>query len=213
MTSCIHPDYNSFRYIGLDTKCDPHYLGSSTVLKWWIKLLGREYFKKEILHECDGDMSYLCRVEQSYIQEHDAVSSPLYFNMNGRVKSSGIEDNILTLEYTVQPIDEHSQESLGAIVEDLRPILFLSHDKTQLSYRILSLLVYGYLKYGQTQFEYNEYTHYGSCTDQDTESVINALCTLEVINLLGGKLCITQNLLESLSDNVSYESFKCTLSQ
>ena len=57
-------------YIGLDTKCDPNYFGSSLVIYHYERVFTKSLFEKEILEEL-SNISYaeLCSVEQKYIRE------------------------------------------------------------------------------------------------------------------------------------------------
>ena len=57
-------------YIGLDTKCDSDYFGSSLIIYHYQKIYGSEIFNKIILKKVfDISYSALCAVEQKYIRE------------------------------------------------------------------------------------------------------------------------------------------------
>ena len=60
----------NYIYIGLDTKCDPNYFGSSLVIYHYERVFGSSLFEKEILEEL-SNISYtdLCSIEQKYIRE------------------------------------------------------------------------------------------------------------------------------------------------
>ncbi len=60
----------NYIYIGLDTKCDPNYFGSSLVIYHYERVFGDSLFQKEILEEL-SNISYtdLCSIEQKYIRE------------------------------------------------------------------------------------------------------------------------------------------------
>lgn len=62
-------------YIGLDTKCDPNYFGSSLVIYHYERVFGDSLFQKEILEEL-LNISYtdLCSVEQKHIRESKEYS-------------------------------------------------------------------------------------------------------------------------------------------
>ena len=57
-------------YIGLDTKCDPNYYGSSLVIYHYERVYSAKIFDKKIL-EYLNDISYadLCSIEQRYIRK------------------------------------------------------------------------------------------------------------------------------------------------
>ena len=60
----------NYIYIGLDTKCDPEYFGSSLVIYHYQKVFGNSLFKKTILEDLtDISMTDLCSIEQRYIKE------------------------------------------------------------------------------------------------------------------------------------------------
>ena len=65
----------NYIYIGLDTKCDPDYFGSSLVIYHYERVFGDSLFEKEILVEL-SNISYteLCAVEQQYIRESKAYA-------------------------------------------------------------------------------------------------------------------------------------------
>lgn len=57
-------------YIGLDTKCDPSYYGSSLVIYHYQRVYGNNIFNKTILEDLTNiTHSDLCAIEQSYIRE------------------------------------------------------------------------------------------------------------------------------------------------
>lgn len=61
---------NNFIYIGLDTKCDREYYGTSLIMYHYKRIYGKRIFKKEIL-ESLSNISYvnLCSLEQQYIKQ------------------------------------------------------------------------------------------------------------------------------------------------
>jgi len=60
----------NYIYIGLDTKCDPNYFGSSLVIYHYERVFGDSLFQKEILEELSNiPMRNLCSVEQKHIRE------------------------------------------------------------------------------------------------------------------------------------------------
>lgn len=71
---------NGRRYIGLDSKNDPNYLGSGKILKTAIARYGRENFRKDILTHCKN-MEDLCKMEAFYIKRLNAVESPKFYNI------------------------------------------------------------------------------------------------------------------------------------
>ncbi|SVC59632.1 uncharacterized protein METZ01_LOCUS312486 [marine metagenome] len=74
----------NYIYIGLDTKCDPNYFGSSLVIYHYQKVFGNSLFQKEILEEL-SNISYteLCAVEQKYIRESKAYAQKNnYYSIN-----------------------------------------------------------------------------------------------------------------------------------
>ncbi len=213
LTECTHPQYTNLRYIGLDTKCDPNYLGSSVALKWWINYLGRNNFTKTVLEEITGTMTELCSIEQKYILEHDAVRSPFYFNMNGGSRAASIEDMVIDMNYIVRPTSTLSQTFVDKTISDMRESMgFFSHSKRQLASRVLCMMLYGYIKYDQCEFEYNSYTHYGTCKPEDFQDILSALSNLNIANSGLGNIIPTEEFLDSLPE-LSHEHFSVQLTQ
>lgn len=60
-----------FVYIGLDTKCNGEYFGSSLIIYHYKRIYGKSIFKKEVL-ESFAQISYvnLCTIEQQYIKQY-----------------------------------------------------------------------------------------------------------------------------------------------
>lgn len=209
LTECIHPDFNHLRYIGLDTKCDPNYLGSSVTLKWWINYLGRRYFRKTILERVSGTMKECCKVEQRYILEHNAVKSPNYFNMNGEKQRASIEDTPVSMDYTVRPSTIVASDYIDLCLRDLQySIKMFSSAKRKLAHNILCTILYGYLKYDQEEFEYCKYTHYGACKPEDTQEVLSALAGREFLDFDSIAITIQDKLVDDLPASVTSEHFK-----
>ena len=57
-------------YVGLDTKCDPAYIGSSLVIHHYREVYGISLFRKKVLKELKNiTMTQLCTIEQEYIRK------------------------------------------------------------------------------------------------------------------------------------------------
>jgi len=60
----------NYIYIGLDTKCDPDYYGSSLVIYHYQKVFGNSLFTKTILEDLTNiSHTDLCSIEQRYIKD------------------------------------------------------------------------------------------------------------------------------------------------
>ena len=67
----------NYIYVGLDTKCDPNYYGSSLVIYHYERVYGDSLFKdNKIILEKLKNISYtaLCAIEQKYIRESKAYA-------------------------------------------------------------------------------------------------------------------------------------------
>jgi len=71
---------NGNRYIGKDSKNDPEYLGSGTLLKRAFVKHGKENFVKSILDHCET-IEELNEKEIHWIEITDAVNSKIYYNI------------------------------------------------------------------------------------------------------------------------------------
>ena len=199
ITKCTHPQYSHLRYIGLDTKKDPDYLGSSIVLKWFINFIGRGYFKKEILQTVTGGMDACCNVEQEYILKYDAVKDSNFFNMNGGKRKVEDKDTQMDLELLVVPTAQIAHSLLSTIKSNVkRTIKHFDQSRGQMVNRVICLVVYGFLRYEQEEFPYNQHCHYGSCTSKDVQAVLNCLSRLGYIDVTYESITITPMLIEEL---------------
>lgn len=208
LTECIHPEYTHLRYLGLDTKKDPNYLGSSITLKWWINYLGRRYFRKTVLELVTGTMSNCCEVEQRYILEHDAVKSPNYFNMNGEKRRSSIEDMPVSLDYVINPESTVAIDYVDKCLQDIKMgFKLLTAAKRLLAKNILCMLLYGNLKYGQEDFEYNCYGYYGTCRPEDTQEILSALAAGGFLDFDSISIYIRESLVDDIPLALSHEHF------
>ena len=209
LTYCTHPDYTNLKYVGLDTKCDPNYLGSGVVLKWWIQYLGRQHFSKKILEYVSGTMVEMCAVEQKHILQHDAVRNHNYLNMNGGQQSLSIEKYTISMDFSIVPTSQISQGFIGSILKGFTaegsP---LSQDKKNLASRVLSVALYGYLKYGQEQFEYSKYSNYCGCDSETVSSVIGLLTNHGWIDAAGGFIVIQDKLIDLMPEEMLHTHFK-----
>lgn len=72
---------NNKMYIGKDSKSDPKYLGSGTILKQAIKKYGKDNFEKIILKDNINNEIELNNWEDFYITFFNAVSSKQFYNL------------------------------------------------------------------------------------------------------------------------------------
>lgn len=212
MTTCTHPDYKFIKYIGLDTKRDPSYIGSSVVLKWFVGLIGKSYFSKTILDTLSGDMSALCELEQTYISKYNAVRDPNFLNMNGVRNMHGVKDMKMNMDYRVTPETSNAKILVKSLFDKYKLSSERNTFTTNLfAMRILNMVIYGYLKYSQTEYEYSLYDNYKLSNREQVDSVISTLNTVGYIEKLSGKIEITQRLVDSISMDISAEDFTIEL--
>jgi hypothetical protein len=72
---------NGKYYIGMDTKNDPNYLGSGTLLKQAIQKYGKNSFKKIILEQCNS-IEQLKEQEKYWISIYNACSDRESYNIS-----------------------------------------------------------------------------------------------------------------------------------
>ncbi len=72
---------NNKKYIGVDTKHNPNYLGSGIAIKLAISKYGKSNFTKMIIEEND-DIQYIFEREIYWINFYDAVNSNNYYNIS-----------------------------------------------------------------------------------------------------------------------------------
>lgn len=210
LIECTHPDYSELKYVGLDTKCDPAYLSSSTVVKWHINKLGRKYFKKSILETTSGTMMEICELEQKYIKMFNSVKDPNFMNMSGGRQVSSAEEMLIDLSWSIQPCHYKAKDFVGELVkecsEGIKP---LTHSKRQLVLRILCMCCYGALKYHQHDFEYSQHMHYGTCKPEDTQRILTALSDYGLLDSGLDLIKITDDLLDRLEEHeIDYTHFR-----
>lgn len=71
---------NGRKYIGLDSKNNPKYLGSGKAFKIALNKYGKENFRKDILTHCKN-IEELLVMEEFYIKRLNAVNSKKYYNI------------------------------------------------------------------------------------------------------------------------------------
>ena len=96
---------NGKYYIGMDTKNNPDYIGSGTLLKQAIRKYGKESFKKIILEECTT-VEELKEKEKYWIAIYDACSDRGSYN----ISTGGIGGD----NFTFNPNKEQIREKLQA---------------------------------------------------------------------------------------------------
>ena len=208
LITCSHPDYNDLKYIGLDTKCLDSYMSSSTVVKWHINKLGRKYFHKEILEEVSGTMSEICKVEQEYIRDLNAVKDPSFMNMSGGRQIGSAEELLIDLSWNIQPSHHNSKSFINEIIKECSNGIKMFSHRRQLMVRVLSMACYGYLKYQQEGFEYSGYTYYGSSKPEDTQLILTSLAECGILDSGLDLITMTDDFIERLEDNnINYKHF------
>lgn len=71
---------NGRKYIGLDTRNSPKYLGSGKAFKLAVAKYGKENFRKDILTHCKS-LEELLFMEEFYISRLNAVESKRFYNL------------------------------------------------------------------------------------------------------------------------------------
>jgi len=83
---------NNKKYIGIDSRNNPHYLGGGTILKKAIEKYGRENFHKIILEECNSKEE-LFNKEREWITLLNATNDKNFYNiLSGGQGSLGQEN-------------------------------------------------------------------------------------------------------------------------
>lgn len=209
ITTCNHPDFEDIKYLGLDTKKDPKYLGSSVVLKWFIKYLGREYFEKEVISKVTGGMHACCMEEQRLIEKHDALNDPSYLNMSGKRNFKSPEDRNIDMSIVVSPTHgpstEFSKEVQDIVKRDSSTMINFS--RAHLLDNIVCMVCYGYLAYGQSEFFYDRYAHYGSCTSSDLSDILDVLEDLGLIYTQSDHILITEYMISTFPEGLDTNHF------
>lgn len=208
LITCTHPRHSNLKYVGLDTKCLDSYMSSSTVVKWHINKLGRKYFQKEILEEVSGTMSEICKVEQEYIKNFNAVKDPNFMNMSGGRQIGSAEELLIDLSWNIQPSNNKSKSFISELVNKCSQGVKMFSHRRQLMVRITSMACYGYLKYQQEGFEYSGYTYYGSSKPEDTQLILTALSENGILDSGLDLITITDEFVDILEESdISYKHF------
>lgn len=104
---------NGKKYIGVDSKNDPHYYGSGKIMRLALKKYSRTNFTKEILEEND-DSKYLFEREQYWIDKYDAIESTNFYNLCKGGKGGA---GTLTNEDSKRIHQEKSKENFGKVAK------------------------------------------------------------------------------------------------
>lgn len=81
ITYCFHPDKFLFGYIGSHCCNNDNYLGSGSLLNFYIQKFGRKYFKRYVLEQLhNNSRSEVLSREQYWINLFNAEQSEMFFN-------------------------------------------------------------------------------------------------------------------------------------
>ena len=180
LTRCHHPSFEDVRYLGLDTKRNPDYLGSSAALKWMIAYVGREYFTKDILEEVTGTMSEICNIEQSYFQEYSCVADPRFLNRSGR---SSYEIPIVGMETTAKPHNPEMKELTQRLCDDIFHERTSINNMIMICRKVINLAVYAKIKYNQLYIPLTFQKFYCSCSAEDINDILLSMESLNIIQI------------------------------
>jgi hypothetical protein len=104
ITVCIHPSKKGMMYVGSHCRNDPGYLGSGSLLRYYIKKLGPHYFKRYTIAEYSQiTRDQLLSYEDQWLEVLDAVNSSMFWNQ--KVRASGgnlVKDSIVHGDKTRQ---------------------------------------------------------------------------------------------------------------
>lgn len=98
---------NGKKYIGLDSRNEPKYLGSGIIYKQALKKYGKENFKKQILAS-SNNIDILKELEIYYIDYYNAKESDLFYN----IASGGIGGDLFTNHKDKELISKKKSNSM-----------------------------------------------------------------------------------------------------
>ena len=199
LTYCTHPDFSYVRYVGLDTKKDPMYLGSSVVLKWIIKRIGREHFSKATIDTVTGSMEQCCAVEQRYILEHDAISNPDYLNLNGKRQEPSASE-YLTLDYQIAVVNKSLTSLIDLMVYKITREFRIQPDMVTFAIKVYTMVAYGITSHEQMNYEYSTLRHYGLRCEEKVSQVLQYMATCDIIHLFDGSFRPTEITTDDIAE-------------
>ena len=107
---------NNKKYIGLDSKNNPKYLGSGKHLKRSIKKYGKENFIKTIIENCSS-LDELSNRECYWIDHYDAINSKEFYNLAEGGKGGWLGDEANKKRIATLTGYKHSEETKRKIGE------------------------------------------------------------------------------------------------
>jgi group I intron endonuclease len=107
---------NGKRYLGKDSKNDPNYLGSGTILKRAIEKYGKKHFKKEIIEEC-YTLTHLSEREEYWLNYYDAGNNSNFYNMHNHSVGtpSGIKNKLFGTSLSKEHRTKISKGLMGRV--------------------------------------------------------------------------------------------------
>jgi hypothetical protein len=116
------------------------------------------------------------------------------------------------MDFNIVPTSQVSQGFVNRILRGFTEKgVPLSQDKKNVASRVLCVALYGYLKYGQEQFEYSKYSNYCGCDSNTVSNVLGLLTDSGWVDVAGGFIVIQDKLIEEMPDEVLYTQFKSVI--
>lgn len=138
ITICNHPEKYGMMYIGSHAQNNDDYLGSGSLLRYYIKKFGRQYFKRTIIQSYVGlTLEELHYHENLWIYALDAVNSHLFWNQKTRASGGWVvKDAIVHSEKTklgmrkrggIEKIQAHAR-SVEGVLKSKRNLLKITDE-------------------------------------------------------------------------------------
>ena len=107
---------NGKQYLGKDSKNDPNYLGSGTILKLAIEKYGKEHFKKQVIEECHT-LTHLSEREEYWLNYYDAGNNPNFYNMHNHSAGapSGVNNKLFGTSLSKERRSKISKGLMGRV--------------------------------------------------------------------------------------------------
>jgi len=126
---------NNKKYIGVDSKNNPDYLGSGKILKKAIEKYGRENFEKIILEECTTTRKELLEKERYWIDLYEAVERKDFYNLlKGGLGYSDVNPMFHTNLFNIWKEKYGEKEALNKIKDFKEKISITSSGKNNSMY-------------------------------------------------------------------------------